>query len=83
MDNSETATVYVAEPSARQMRAARAFFRWTQPQAAKQFGIFVDTLRDIETERLQPQKTTTRAVGAALAALGASFDPDGNMILPR
>lgn len=73
----------IPEPTARQVKAARVYFGWTQPEGAKQLGIAMSTLCSLETGARPSQKTTFRTIGAALVANGVAFDAAGNMILPK
>lgn len=64
-----------------QVRAVRAYFGWTQKEAAEKFGINFLTLGRIE-QKESPHKPTMNTITLALLRLGLRFDATGALILP-
>jgi transcriptional regulator with XRE-family HTH domain len=59
--------------AAAQIRAARGLLKWTQAMLAAQSGLSVVTLNMIESETVQPRKTSLGAIRKALEAGGVEF----------
>ncbi len=59
------------------VRAARAWFGWTQPEFAKMAGIGVATLKDFERGSRVPMPNNLKAMRAAIEAAGMTLLFDG------
>ncbi len=59
--------------AAAQIRAARGLLKWTQAMLAAKSGLSVVTLNMIESETVQPRKTSLGAIRKALEEGGVEF----------
>lgn len=59
--------------TAAQIRAARGLLKWTQAILAAKSGLSVVTLNMIESETVQPRKTSLGAIRKALEGGGVQF----------
>ncbi len=64
--------------TAAQIRAARGLLKWTQGMLAAKSGLSVVTLNMIESETVQPRKSSLAAIQQALEAGGVQFTGGGN-----
>ena len=59
--------------TAAQIRAARGLLKWTQATLAAKSGLSIVTLNMIESETVQPRKSSLTAIRQALESGGAEF----------
>ena len=59
--------------TAAQIRAARGLLKWTQATLAAKSGLSIVTLNMIESETVQPRKSSLAAIRQALESGGAEF----------
>ena len=59
--------------TAAQIRAARGLLKWTQATLAAKSGLSIVTLNMIESETVQPRKSSLTAIRQALEGGGAEF----------
>jgi transcriptional regulator with XRE-family HTH domain len=59
--------------TAAQIRAARGLLKWTQSALAAKSGLSAVTLNMIESETVQPRRTSLAAIQQALEAAGVEF----------
>jgi len=59
--------------TAAQIRAARGLLKWTQAALAAKSGLSAVTLNMIESETVQPRKSTLAAIRQALESGGVEF----------
>lgn len=70
------------QPTRHQVRAARAFFGFTQAEWSDRLGIYLTTLMDFENDKRPTNTGTRERIGLAMLRLGIAFDEAGNMTLP-
>jgi transcriptional regulator with XRE-family HTH domain len=56
--------------TSRQIRAARQLLGWHQPRLAREAGLSLNTIKDIERETANPLAATLEAIEAALRRAG-------------
>jgi transcriptional regulator with XRE-family HTH domain len=59
--------------TAAQIRAARGLLKWTQASLAAKSGLSIVTLNMIESETVQPRKSSLTAIRQALESGGVEF----------
>jgi transcriptional regulator with XRE-family HTH domain len=59
--------------TAAQIRAARGLLKWTQGTLAAKSGLSIVTLNMIESETVQPRKSSLTAIQQALESGGVEF----------
>jgi transcriptional regulator with XRE-family HTH domain len=59
--------------TAAQIRAARGLLKWTQGALAAKSGLSIVTLNMIESETVQPRKSSLTAIQQALESGGVEF----------
>jgi transcriptional regulator with XRE-family HTH domain len=59
--------------TAAQIRAARGLLKWTQSTLAAKSGLSIVTLNMIESETVQPRKSSLTAIQQALESGGVEF----------
>jgi transcriptional regulator with XRE-family HTH domain len=59
--------------TAAQIRAARGLLKWTQAALAAKSGLSIVTLNMIESETVQPRKSSLAAIQQALESGGVEF----------
>lgn len=69
-------------PSAKQIRAARALLAWSQQDLAKKAGVAASTVADFERGHRTPIPNNAEAMRSALEGAGVQFLPGGAIIGP-
>jgi transcriptional regulator with XRE-family HTH domain len=67
----------VTQPSAAQVKAARALIGWTQPDLAAASGVSVSTIRDFERSARLTEGPMVEAMAEALHRVGVRFIDNG------
>jgi len=67
----------------RQLRAVRAWLRWTQRQVAAEAQLSPQAIVDWENDVRTPHRATALALMHTMKRLRVRFDDQGNLILPR
>ena len=69
--------------SGRQLRAARAWFGWSQREASRQLGVNSITILTFEKGHRNPSIGTLAQIGTKMRQFGLKVSPDGELILPQ
>lgn len=70
-------------PSARQLRAVRAWTGLSQPEFGARAGVSLATITNYEREAVKPSTDSKLAIGRYIAELGIAFNEDDSVVLAQ